>query len=538
VVLTDPKRGTVKLIDLESSVECGVDAFNRFSTPGFASQRHFQEGARDWADDAYSLGAIFLHNLLPGNLMFQLEPAAAGRFLDRAAAYFGLPKQVHGAGAIAGLLSPDPAERPTVEEVVRVLEDGVVPLEPQDLDTLPPEDVLESVVDRAVEYILSSADSSRDTRLFPGDIASRQSNPLSVAYGVAGVVHALKTIGKPVPGWVLAWVLDKGYRHLNAERMTPGLYLGLCGVSWVLREQGLEDLADRLLRLASRHPLLFEESSLFYGTSGYGLACLAAYERTRQQRWLDEADRAGREIRQRAVENRETLWTSQQLQKYTGYARGGSGVALFLLYLAHATQDAAYLELGKEALEWDLRHVMPYPEMPDVDSLKRDPNDPDDNVVSHYWVDGSAGVVTALLRYWRYTGETRYKGVLDRLIPDCCRWYTAFPNLFQGLAGLGNTLLDVYEFTGDPRFLQEAHRTADGILLFRVERLSGLAFPGQQLLRISTDFGTGSAGIIAFLDRLRRALRGERTENFNFMLDSLVPEFIRAAEPVQTAGSA
>jgi hypothetical protein len=96
----------------------------------------------------------------------------------------------------------------------------------------------------------------------------------------------------------------------------------------------------------------------------------------------------------------------------------------------------------------------------------------------------------------------------------------------------------VYEFTGDPRFLQEAHRTADGILLFRVERLSGLAFPGQQLLRISTDFGTGSAGIIAFLDRLRRALRGERTENFNFMLDSLVPEFIRAAEPVQTAGSA
>jgi hypothetical protein len=51
--------------------------------------------------------------------------------------------------------------------------------------------------------------------------------------------------------------------------------------------------------------------------------------------------------------------------------------------------------------------------------------------------------------------------------------------------------------------------------LFKLEKGSGFAFPGDRLLRISCDYGTGSAGVGVFLQRLRT--NGES----DFMLDAL-----------------
>ena len=57
-------------------------------------------------------------------------------------------------------------------------------------------------------------------------------------------------------------------------------------------------------------------------------------------------------------------------------------------------------------------------------------------------------------------------------------------------------------------------------MLFAIERPTGIAFPGENLLRISTDFATGSAGIGLFLDRLVK-----QGSEFNFHPDRfLLPE--------------
>ena len=42
------------------------------------------------------------------------------------------------------------------------------------------------------------------------------------------------------------------------------------------------------------------------------------------------------------------------------------------------------------------------------------------------------------------------------------------PQLFHGLAGLGNALLDIHELDGDERYLAEAWQVAEGVLLFSV----------------------------------------------------------------------
>jgi hypothetical protein len=50
--------------------------------------------------------------------------------------------------------------------------------------------------------------------------------------------------------------------------------------------------------------------------------------------------------------------------------------------------------------------------------------------------------------------------------------------------------------------LDIARKVAAGIDLFRVNKPEGIAFPGDELVRLSCDFGTGSIGIAVFLNRL------------------------------------
>ena len=204
-----------------------------------------------------------------------------------------------------------------------------------------------------------------------------------------------------------------------------------------------------------------------------------------------------------------------------GYAYGASGVALFLLYLHHATGDEALYALGRAALDFDLAQgvrlndrARAYP------SFATDA--PEDNrVLRNYWEEGTAGVTTVALRYLASRPDPELRRTVAENLVDSSRKYANMPQLFHRLAGLGNVLLDAYEFSGEPQYRNEAWRTAEGILLFEVQAAEGTVFPGEQSLRASTDFATGSAGIGLFLQRLRTAARA-RT-NFNFVLDELLP---------------
>lgn len=131
------------------------------------------------------------------------------------------------------------------------------------------------------------------------------------------------------------------------------------------------------------------------------------------------------------------------------------------------------------------------------------------------------GILTTLLRYADVTGEDALRKHVERLLPDVRRKYTAFPQLFHGISGIGNALLDAYEFLGDPELLGDAERAAEAVLCSAVRRPEGIVFPGEQTLRESCDLATGSAGAALFLDRIRRAAPGLRT-NRNFVLDDLL----------------
>ena len=138
-----------------------------------------------------------------------------------------------------------------------------------------------------------------------------------------------------------------------------------------------------------------------------------------------------------------------------------------------------------------------------------------------YWRFGSAGIGTAVLRFARLLGTEHYQSVLEKIFIDTDRKYVVLPGKFIGLAGIGDFMLDMHQFTGEARYLDSALKAAEGIRQFRVERQQGIAFPGDMLSRLCCDYGTGSAGIGLFLNRLLHQCKND------FMLDSLFDQFDR-----------
>ncbi|MGH2441950.1 MAG: class III lanthionine synthetase LanKC [Chloroflexota bacterium] len=512
VMVRDVDRGDVRIVDLEAAWEEGVDAPVGIMTPGFGSAK--QPASSGSRDDVYALGSIMLGTLFPINNVFAVEPdlrtAFSGEFLED----LGLPEELR--SLILACMSDTAGERPSAREVERSLAQMRLISSPRSRrEPRRRNSDLQTVLNDITSYIKASADPLREDRLFPADPIVYSTNPLSISHGACGVAYALLRTEGEIPSPLAAWILS---RPITADLYPPGLYLGLSGIAWVLYDLGFDELAVKAMCLARDHPLLWREAGVYYGAAGYGMACLHFFVNTGDQGWLDCAFHVGEWLtRTRNVDERGWSWAGDDGQTRLGYAHGASGIALFLSYLGLACKDDRLHAASELAVDFDLSQARPlqYGGL----SVPRGRVGALETVVSPYWLDGSAGVGTALVRISSISENPKYAEALRLIARDASRKYTAFPGLLRGLSGLGNFLLDGYAFTGEGDFLVAAQRAASGLLPFAIRRDRGVAFPGEQLLRISTDYATGSSGVALFLHRLLHV--GDRAADFNFTLDAL-----------------
>ena len=169
---------------------------------------------------------------------------------------------------------------------------------------------------------------------------------------------------------------------------------------------------------------------------------------------------------------------------------------LFLLYLYRATGDPKYLFYATGGLDYEIAHARIDDEIAGWNRANGD------GLEVPYWRFGSSGVGSALIRFSSILGDNRYRVLAEKAGNHAVTKYAIFPGQFAGLSGIGEFLIDLYCFTGKQKYLDDAFKVAEGALLFQIKRPEGIAFPGEELLRISTDYGTGSAGIGMFLRRL------------------------------------
>jgi len=334
---------------------------------------------------------------------------------------------------------------------------------------------------------------ARDYRAF-------STNPLSLAFGLSGMAHFLLQARGSVPDALENRLLEEAERITPAD-YTPSLYLGIGGVAWVLSELGHEHTVETIWQKARHSRLLYQSLDMFHGAAGWGLSNIRLHLKWGKPQYLEEAQRAAQVIKGRLkAHDGAYYFENVDGNIYLGYGHGSSGASLFFAHLFQVTGDADHLATAEALLAFDLARAESRPGQTLV--WRRRWSQAPDVMVAPYMKFGNAGVGSVLLRMYQITAKEAYLDQARSAAEYLKGKWSVFTGLFTGMAGLAELQLDMYQVTGESAYLDEAHYFAERMEPYRVGLGNGSLFPGEELIRLSADYGTGAAGVGAFYHRL------------------------------------
>lgn len=451
---------TVSLIDFELAFDAGGSGRPALGAPGFRAPAD----RNGFEIDEYALAALRLWMFLPLTNQLEFAPGKLPGLLDYVRGRFGLGQDY--AEAVLDVLTP------------RRVSPSAVSTE---MDK--PEPDWARVRKSIATAILASATPERDDRLFPGDPSQFTVGGTGFGVGAAGVLYALDVAGEGRFPEHERWLLD----HLREEPLRrPGFYDGAHGIAYVLENFGYHEEAHDVIKESSRLVDQTTEHSLDTGLSGIGLNLLH-FAGTRDDHTFAEA---AIEIATRLAG---TLPHAAPPKDYgrAGLLSGWSGPALLFVRLFERTGDGSWLELADRALCRDLEEC--------VDTVDGSLQVRDRGRTLPYLDIGSAGIVVVAEQLAAHRPEAESVARLPALRLACDGELVAHPCLMFGRAGLMVALA-----MGRHRGHHEATERAIALHLSRLAWHAlpfggGTAFPGNQLARLSMDFTTGAAGVLAAL---------------------------------------
>jgi serine/threonine protein kinase len=499
--------GQVKFVDFELSYELGSDAPPvSGSTPGYASPEQQMNLKPSVGEDYYALGALILDIITYSASGLSLNRSGVLRALDQRLDDLGFPRIV--GTVVRGLIESDPAKRWNLAMVRDALEGtqttspGRDPLFTDKVNrhrdsesTLDLRDALKETIQGLSSFILSMTDYSRDDRLWPSCPEVFDTNPTSIQFGAAGTSYFLWRANSEVPRRVATWIAE----HSSTRTAPPGMYIGTSGVALFLLDIGMTAAGEELLESSHQPDRIHELPGLYVGAAGWGLVNLHFWRKTGNRKYLDRALETGRRlVSQATIDAKGASWAAAH-EVPLGFGYGPSGVAAFLLFLHAAQPSDNFLEIAVQAVDFDISHADRAGNRVNLAETAAGRNQSPTRPHIKY---GSCGVGTAAIRLYALTAEPRFLTFARECVPMATSRFTN--KLWQdyGSAGLGEFLIDMYQFTGDDGYLKDASYVAAGILPHRISMAGGEVFAGSDLCRISCSFGMGAGGIGVFLHRL------------------------------------
>jgi tRNA A-37 threonylcarbamoyl transferase component Bud32 len=483
--------GDLRLIDFETCT--GFDEPPvRLGAPGYMPED--PEAWQGTAADEYGVSAVALVLLAPVHTHLARNPAGLAHLRTHLHRRHPPPAELWRV-ATRHLTSPGRAGRADERS------DPPVPT-PEDL-AADPVGYLRTLRESVGAELAATARPDDPDRIWPSVPEGYGTNTWSVAYGAAGVVHALHHAGLPVDERVVARLRREALAR--REELPPGLHVGLAGIGAVLAECGHLDEAVALVGHARTHPLTATTGTWCSGGAGIGTALLALHARTGDDDLLTHAVRLGDEL---ATLPPERLVGEHQP---TGLLHGRSGIALFLHQLWRACGDKCFLRFGAELLHAELDRAVP-----DRGLLLFHDDDLTARLMP-YLAIGSAGVALALIRYAGTGGDERLAAALGPVLAAADQPVTGEAGLYQGLAGLAFVhaeyagRADVRARAGDPTGAGDrAVHLAAGLALYAVPGPDGRTrFLGSGGQRYSCDLATGAAGVLLAVDRILAGPHGQ-----------------------------
>ncbi len=344
------------------------------------------------------------------------------------------------------------------------------------------------VRDAMCRAILSSATAERDDRLFPGDIAQFEpGGGINLAYGAAGVLWALAATDAGLLSEHEDWLRKRALAPQPG--IGPGFYSGLHGVAYVLEVLGYRQDALNTVDLCLRENWELLELNLFSGLAGIGLNLLHFGEITGEPELTELAYRIVDIAADRLGGPNDVPEISGGANPHAGLMYGSAGVALLFLHGYERTGDTALLDHAAVALSQDLRRCV----RSDDGTLQVN----QDWRTLPYLDEGSAGIGLVLARYLAHREDEVFTAALSAIQLTTQSHYYVQSGLFSGWSGMVACLgMGMRPAVACAR---PHHEVAEQIRRLSWHALpygGGLAFPGNQLLRLSMDFATGTAGVL------------------------------------------
>lgn len=498
-VMINPNNQDIRLVDFEGAVDITGDSRGILFTNGFADKNQLRGKNLQIENDYYAFGAVMFNYLTSMNSILGIKPSIVKELMKELEYDFGFPKVMR--NIILSFMNDKIRKRPNPSIIINSLKDKVKDIQTPNIDKNNKIDhmnkIIKRIISMATEFIVNSADYKRVDRLFPSDPEMYETNPLSLDYGASGVISALYGVSeKLVTKEMISWITDK---NINHNDYPPGLHIGISGIAWTFLELGDINYAEKIFSLTFNHPLLFKSPTLYSGLSGWGLANLKFWIKTKKSIYIENAKKAGDNIIKILKASEKGLyWCDENKKVSLGYLHGSSGMGLFFLYLYLVTKDNNYKKFAINLLNFDLNNAVITKE--NGYSWPEDKNNR--KIIYPYLEYGSAGVGIVCLRYEQVFKDKKYSDIINKIYIDCDRKYAVSPSRNLGLAGIGEFLYDAYMFRKDRKYIHSIRKIIEGIKLFGIETPDGLVFPGKGLHRASCDYATGSAGIISFLARL------------------------------------
>ncbi|RKE18868.1 class IV lanthionine synthetase LanL [Streptomyces sp. TLI_171] len=536
-VLVAPDGG-VRLVDLELAAPVGVLAGSA-GTPGYRAPEHSgprPTGPAEYSTDLFALGGLFFllatgHDpLLPEDLP-RARPVAEqlGRWLALAARDGATARRL--APLVLGLRAEEPAQRWSLDrvraELTQLTDEASTPVD--HAAVTPP--AMDRLLHDGLRHLAHSATPQRRDRLWPTVPGGQLTDPCNVQHGAAGVLAVLARASRaPLPeparerarataAVAAEWI----ERRCAVEPVVlPGLHFGRSGTAWALFDaaEALGDpgLAERAAGLAAKVRLDWPNPDVCHGAAGAGFLQLRAHRATGARLFLDRTARCvGGLLAAARTEPYGTVWpvpadfdSALAGAVHLGHAHGVAGVGAFLLAAAQLLAEHGGVELaatareslaGAEAAARTLAATARW--AGEAAWWPQGHGDPETVRLAH-WCSGASGVGTFLVRLWQATGDEQARrlalaagqAVLDG------RWHSGV-SACHGLAGNGEFLLDLAGATGEGRYRTGAQEVARLIAARAALRDGLLVLPDETGTGCAAAYGTGTAGPLAFLLRLR-----------------------------------
>jgi hypothetical protein len=500
-IMVDVQQQQISFIDFEGAYifkKQQVQDAAVLTTPGFSDSQSFMKKGACYAADWYALGMVLYSTLLPVQQAFDTAPHLRVCLLNQLISDCGLHPLV--GEIITALTRHQPGK---ALKLLDALSSGTNPALAEEkaqqirhwpaTSTAAYPQQLSAVTAGLAELVKQGLPLAQDNHFIPIDYAAYSAHPLALVYGYYGPAVMVQRLCQQVPDHLQQKLVAESARQPEL----PGLFQGSAGMALAELELGNIDRALHFADLTLDSSQLYSQVDFAQGMAGIGFMLLAVYQHSQEQRYLQAACALAQRLQDQVEQRSEGLCYPLADGKIrVGFGHGNSGIALFFLHLYQTTAQQTDLEFGEALLAYDLHCGL----------------QPDGNYqwgefsgskqILPYWQSGSSGVGAVVIRYYHATGRAQYLQQAEAIALASYSRYAGLQGSCSGMAGIIEFYTDMFQCTGQHIYQQQALDLAYRVSLFAVPRQIGLIYPGRMMIRLSTDFAFGSAGVALMLHRV------------------------------------